>query len=105
MLQVHFEDARLRDLGTRESLADEQLGAADARALRALIAEAEAFLDAAALIDFRLPTPPMGDSLAIPFGVDCMAHFRPVFPDASRRDDGGTDWTRVKRIMLTRIET
>lgn len=105
MLQVHFDDERLRDLGTRENFADDQLGAADARALRALIAEAEAFPNAGELVGFRGEGAKMDDSLALPFGVGCTAHLRPVFPAEANGKDGSTDWSKVRRLMLTGIET
>ena len=103
MLQINYKDIQLRDLATKESVADDTLGSANARELRALISEAEAFSDALQFVEFRCSELPIKDSIVIAFGLNCSAYFSRVFPVEGEREDGSVDWTKVKTLMLERV--
>ncbi|APE28053.1 hypothetical protein [Aurantiacibacter gangjinensis] len=103
MLQISYLDATTRDLATREGVADERLGPADARALRTLIAEAEAFECAAQFMEFRGIDPDAGDSLEVPFGLGGIAKFAPVHRRRVKDGHEPPGWDEIKRLMLKEV--
>lgn len=103
MLQINYKDIPLRDFATKESVADDRLGSANARELRALISEAEAFPDAQQFLEFRCGELPIKDSIVIAFGINCQVHFSRVFAGEGEREDGSVDWGKVKTLMLERV--
>lgn len=103
MLQINYKDILLRDLATKESVADDTLGSANARELRALISEAEAFPDVQQFLEFRCSDLPVIDPIVIAFGINCHAHFSRVFAGEGEREDGSVDWGKVKTLMLERV--
>jgi hypothetical protein len=86
-------------------MAERRLGSAHAQALLSLIADAEAFDNADALMEFfgseaRLDE---HDSLFLAIGSDYRAEFVAVGARVVRDPDGKVDWTSVQRLKLVDI--
>ncbi len=103
MLNISYRTQRLQAVCTRIEEAQAQLGPGPASELHELLAEAESFLTADELIEFRDGEILVGDSLSFSFGTHYRAVFNPVGENLPREEDGSVAWRRVRRIMLIEI--
>ncbi len=103
MLNVSFLSAELRNICTKIDEAQSLYGPQAAGELHELLADAEAFLTADELIDFRDGEFLEGDSLSFLFGSHYRAAFNAVGENLPRADDGSVAWGQVRRIMLIEI--
>lgn len=103
VLNVSYRTKKLRALCTRIEDAQAQLGPGPAAALHELLAEAESFLTADELIEFRDGEISGGDSLSFSFGAHYRAAFKAVGEKLPREADGSVAWGQVRRIMLIEI--
>lgn len=103
MLNVSFSTKKLKAICTKIEVAQAHLGPGAAAELHELLAEAESFLTADELIDFRGGKIVGGDSLFFPFGPHYRASFNAVGEDLPREVDGSVAWGKVRRIMLVDI--
>ncbi len=103
MLNVSYGTKQLRAVCTRIEEAQAQLGPGPAAELHELLAEAESFLTAAELIEFRDGEILGGDSLSFSFGAHYRAAFKAVGDNLPREEDGSVAWGQVRRIMLIEI--
>jgi len=103
VLNISYENKELRALCTKIEVAQAELGPQPAGELHELLAEAEAFLTADELIEFRGGEILEGDSLSFSFGTHYRATFSAVGDDIPRSGDGNVAWGQVRRIMLIEI--
>lgn len=103
MLNVSYSTKNLKAVCTRIEEAQAQLGPGPAAELYELLAEAESFLTADELIEFRDGEVSEGDSLSFSFGAHYRATFHAVGENLPREDDGSVVWGQVRRIMLIDI--
>jgi len=104
-MDVSFGDEKLRYLCERQAIADRRLGKNAARRLRSRLAD---LLAAARVADLVAGHPhPLVGSRAGQFALDLDGGRRLVFePDhgpVPRKEDGGIDWSRVKRVRIVFI--
>lgn len=104
MLNVSYRTKRLKLICTRIEEAQSELGPQAAGELHELLADAEAFLMADELIDFRDGKLAEGDSLSFALGTHYRAAFSAVGENLPREEeDGRIAWGQVRRIMLIEI--
>lgn len=103
MLNVSYGSKKLKAVCTRIEEAQAQLGPGAAAELHELLAEAESFLTADELIDFRDGEISGGDSLSFSFGTHYRAAFTAVGENLPLEADGSVAWGQVRRIMLIEI--
>jgi hypothetical protein len=103
VLNVSFRTKELKGLCTRIDEAQAEYGPQPAAELHELLAEAEAFLNADELIDFRGGEKLKGDTLSFLFGTHYRAAFNAVGDNLPREEDGSVAWGQVRRIMLIEI--
>lgn len=103
MLNVSYDTKELKAICTRIEKAQAELGPQPAAELRELLAEAESFLTADELIEFRDGITLEGDTLSFSFGTHYRAAFKAVGENLSREEDGSVAWGQVRRIMLIEI--
>lgn len=103
MLTVSYATKRLRAICTRIEDAQAQLGPGPASELHELLAEAESFLTADELIEFRDGEILEGDSLSFSLSAHYRVAFKAVGNNLPRQKDGNVAWERVRRIMLIEI--
>lgn len=103
VLNVSYGTKKLKAVCTRIEEAQAQLGPGPAAGLHELLAEAESFLSAEELIEFRDGEISGGDSLSFLFGPHYRAEFSAVGENLSREADGSIAWGQVRRIMLIKI--
>lgn len=102
---VSFETRDLYECCCRVDIAEQRLGALHAQALATLIADVEAFDNAADLINFFDSDACIteDDSLFLPIGSDYRAKFVVAGTRFQRHGTGRVDWTSVHRLKLTDI--
>lgn len=104
-MDVHFGDAKLRELCERQATAERRLGRNGARRLQSRLADLLAAGRVTDLVAGR-PHPLAGDRSG-QFALDLDGGRRLVFePDhdsVPRRSDGGIDWSRVTRVRIVFI--
>lgn len=103
VLNISYKSRELMHICTKIEEAQRHLGPQVAAGLLELLAEAESFLNAGELIDFRDGELLGGDSLSIAFSADYRATFEAVGDDLPRGKSGGIAWGQVRRIMLIEI--
>ena len=103
VLNVSYGTKMLQAVCTRIEEAQAQLGPGPAAELHELLAEAESFLTADELIDFRGGEILEGNSLSFSFGSRYRAAFNAVGNNLPREEDGSVAWGQVRRIMLIEI--
>lgn len=103
MLNVSYRTKELMAACTRIEAAQDRYGPGPAAELHELLAEAESFLTAEELIEFRGGKILDGDSLSFSFGRSYRAAFVAVGENLPRLEDGRVAWGQVRRIMLTEI--
>lgn len=103
MLNVSFRTKELKLICTRIEEAQSRLGSQSAAELHELLAEAESFLQAVELIEFRDGKILKGDSFSCSFGAHYRAAFKAVGDDLPYEEDGSIAWEQVRRIMLIEI--
>ena len=104
-MNVDFEDDNLRDLCEHQATAERRLGKAGARRLRSRLADLQAAVCVSDLVAGH-PHPLFGHR-AGQFALDLDGGRRLVLePDhdpVPKRDDGGTDWSRVTSVRIVFI--
>ncbi len=103
VLNISYYTKELLAVCTRIEEAQAELGPQVAAELHELIAEAESFLTADELIEFRDGEILEGDSLSFSFGTHYRAAFSAVGENLPRQDNGSVAWGQVRRIMLIEI--
>ena len=103
VLNVSYGTKGLKAVCTRIEEAQAQLGPGPAAELHELLAEAESFLTATELIDFRGGEISGGETLSFSFGSRHWAVFKAVGKDLPRDEDGSVAWRQVRRIVLIEI--
>ena len=103
VLNVSFRTKELKAICTKIEVAQAELGSQPAAELHELLAEAEAFLTAGELIDFRGGELLEGDSLSFSFGSHYRVAFNAVGDDLPLEEDGSVAWGQVRRVMLIEI--
>lgn len=103
VLNVSYKTKEWKAVCTKIDQAQSLLGPQAAAELHELLAEAESFLTADELIEFRDGEMSEGDSLSFPFGTHYRATFKSVGENLPRNDDGSVAWGQVRRIMLIEI--
>ncbi len=105
MIIISFEDQSLHDACVDLQQAEQLFGTLNASALVTFISDAQAFENAAELIDFRRDEVKIlsDDSLSVAIG----SHFLATLVVAGRRfgrdGDGRIVWTSVTRLKLVQI--
>lgn len=103
VLNVSYRTRELMDICTRIEEAQDHFGPQPAAELHELLAEAESFLTADELIEFRGGEILEGDSLSFSFGTHYRAAFNAVGENLPREENGSVAWGQVRRIMLIEI--
>lgn len=104
-MEIDFETDTLRQLCENCREADRQLGRANAKKLRARLADLEA-VDCVAEIVAGRPHPLTGDrkgEFALSLSGGCRLVFRPRKLPPPSKEDGGIDWAAVDEICVTYI--
>lgn len=103
VLNVSYRTKELKAICTKIEEAQSRFGAQPAAELHELLADAESFLTADELLDFRGGEILQGDSLSFSFGTNYRAAFNAVGDDLPREVGGEIAWGQVRRIMLIEI--
>lgn len=103
MLSISFKTKALKVICTKIEEAQRHFGPQAAAELHELLADAESFLWANELIEFRDGKIKDGDSLSCSFGAHYSAAFIAVGDNLPREADGSVVWEQVRRIMLIEI--
>jgi hypothetical protein len=104
-LIISFDSGELRDCCCDLASAERKLGSALAETLVSLIADAEAFDNADALMAFFDEDASLDadDVLSLAIGPDRRVRFVPVGVAFVRDGAGKVDWTSVRRLKLIQI--
>lgn len=99
---ISFDTRELLECCSNLELAEQRLGSAYAQALVSLIADAEAFANAAEFLEFFGPAGRVGgnDTISLAIGSDYRVHFIAAGTRFGRSSDGRIDWTSVQRLKL-----
>jgi hypothetical protein len=104
---VSFQSQELHDCCCIASVAEERLGNVHAEALETLIADAEAFENAAEFLEFRetFASIDADDSLLADVGADYRARFVAIGQEVTRDKEGRIVWSGVRRLKLVALES
>jgi hypothetical protein len=102
---VSFQSEELHDCCCIADVAEKKLGSEHAQALATVIADAEAVETAAEFIELFTPlNVGHSDSLLVPIGADYRVRFVAVGQAFGRDEEGGIDWSTVRRLQLAVLE-
>lgn len=104
-LIISFDTDDLHDCCCKIEIANQKFTQVYAQAIVAGIADAEAFENAAELLDFFDGDAVLGeeDSLLVTISSNCKVRFEPVGRKIRRDDLGRVAWDSVKRLKLMEI--
>lgn len=103
MIVISYRSRELAHRCTKLETAQQWLGPTNAQALVDLIADAEAFENAQALIDFYDAKIQEDHSFLVGFSPQCEAVLMPIGSKMLRTAGGTPAWEQVRRLMLIEI--
>lgn len=103
MIVLSFDTPELRDGCTKLQNMQAWIGPVEAQSLVQMIADIEAFQNAAEMIAFLGANVDGQGCIVIDFSRKHRAILRPTLPDAPLDADGRPVWAQIRRLMLTQI--